>query len=115
MARLRRTYAPHEARPLGGYVATMSGYAVLTAGLGDLAGVDAPQAVADEADLAPARLPDLAQAIDGDLYEPVEAQDLGPAPAVDVVAAGPEIDAQADGELIGGPERRDDDHRVVQR
>ena len=33
LARLRHSYAPHEHRPLDGYLATMSGYAALAGGL----------------------------------------------------------------------------------
>jgi hypothetical protein len=33
LVRLRHAYAPHEHRPLDGYVATMTGFGVLTAGI----------------------------------------------------------------------------------
>jgi hypothetical protein len=36
VARLRRAYAPHEHRPLGGYLVSMSGYAAVTAALAGL-------------------------------------------------------------------------------
>ncbi|MGK5675149.1 DUF1360 domain-containing protein [Micromonospora sp. URMC 106] len=36
VARLRRAYAPHEHRPLGGYLVSMSSYAAVTAALAGL-------------------------------------------------------------------------------
>lgn len=36
VSRLRRAYAPHEHRPLGGYLLSMSTYAAVTAGLAGL-------------------------------------------------------------------------------
>ena len=61
----------------------------------DLACVDAAEAVTDEAHPLTARLDDLLDARDRDGDEPVEAEDLGPAPLLHVVAARSDEPAQA--------------------